>query len=199
MVDGPRFRDKVCADMAKRLGITLEEAAERHAADYALKRVTLDRDGANACLFLASDVSRQITGVDLPVDGGWAMLCEALMTVIADLIIVNGTVVTPDSAVKASIAIKGEKIIAIGATDAMPSARDALDASGLHVLPGAIDVHVHFRDPGYPHKEDWESGTAAAAFGGVTTVFDMPNTIPPTGTAEILGAKHRIAAEKGAY
>ena len=47
---------------------------ERHAADYALKRVTVDADVANACLFLASDVSRQITGVDLPVDGGWAML-----------------------------------------------------------------------------------------------------------------------------
>jgi 3-oxoacyl-[acyl-carrier protein] reductase len=74
MVDGPRFRDKVCADMAKRLNITLEDAMERHAADYALKRVTVDSDVANACLFLASDVSRQITGVDLPVDGGWAML-----------------------------------------------------------------------------------------------------------------------------
>jgi NAD(P)-dependent dehydrogenase (short-subunit alcohol dehydrogenase family) len=74
MVDGPRFRDKVCADMAKKLGITLEQAMERHAADYALKRVTVDADVANACLFLASDASRQITGVDLPVDGGWAML-----------------------------------------------------------------------------------------------------------------------------
>lgn len=74
MVDGPRFRDKVCADMAKKLGITLEEAMERHAADYALKRVTTDADVANACLFMASDVSRQMTGVDLPVDGGWAML-----------------------------------------------------------------------------------------------------------------------------
>ena len=74
MVDGPRFRDKVCAEMAKRLGISVEEAAERHAADYAMKRVTTDDDVANACLFLASDVSRQITGVDLPVDGGWAML-----------------------------------------------------------------------------------------------------------------------------
>jgi len=74
MVDGPRFRDKVCADMAKRLGITVEEAMERHASEYALKRVTVDNDVANACLFLASDVSRQITGADLPVDGGWAML-----------------------------------------------------------------------------------------------------------------------------
>ena len=74
MVDGPRFRDKVCADMAHKLGITPEQAAERHAADYALKRVSTDADVANACLFLASDVSRQITGIDLPVDGGWAML-----------------------------------------------------------------------------------------------------------------------------
>jgi NAD(P)-dependent dehydrogenase (short-subunit alcohol dehydrogenase family) len=74
MVDGPRFRDKVCADMAKRLGITVDEAAERHAADYALKRLSSDADVANACLFLASDAARQITGIDLPVDGGWAML-----------------------------------------------------------------------------------------------------------------------------
>ena len=74
MVDGPRFRDKVCADMAKRLNITPEEAAQRHAADYALRRVSLDSDIANACLFLASDASRQITGIDLPVDGGWAAL-----------------------------------------------------------------------------------------------------------------------------
>jgi 3-oxoacyl-[acyl-carrier protein] reductase len=74
MVDGPRFREKVCADMAKRLNISLDEAMERHAADYALKRVTVDADVANACLFLSSDVSRQITGIDLPVDGGWAML-----------------------------------------------------------------------------------------------------------------------------
>ncbi len=74
MVDGPRFREKVCADMARKLGITLEEAMQRHAADYALKRVSTDQDVANACLFLASEVSRQITGVDLPVDGGWAAL-----------------------------------------------------------------------------------------------------------------------------
>lgn len=74
MVDGPRFREKVCAEMAVRLGITLDDAMTRHAADYALRRVSTDTDVANACLFLASDVSRQITGIDLPVDGGWAML-----------------------------------------------------------------------------------------------------------------------------
>jgi NAD(P)-dependent dehydrogenase (short-subunit alcohol dehydrogenase family) len=74
MVDGPRFREKVVPTMAKKLGISHEEAARRHAEDYALKRITRDEDVANACLFMASDVSRQITGVDLPVDGGWAAL-----------------------------------------------------------------------------------------------------------------------------
>jgi NAD(P)-dependent dehydrogenase (short-subunit alcohol dehydrogenase family) len=74
MVDGPRFRGKVVPEMAKRMGISEQEAAQRHAADYALRRISTDQDVANACLFLASDVARQITGVDLPVDGGWAML-----------------------------------------------------------------------------------------------------------------------------
>ncbi|MGI4945447.1 MAG: SDR family NAD(P)-dependent oxidoreductase [Janthinobacterium lividum] len=74
MVDGPRFRGKVVPEMAARLGITADAAAERHAADYALRRITEAEDVANACLFLASDTARQITGVDLPVDGGWAAL-----------------------------------------------------------------------------------------------------------------------------
>jgi dihydroorotase len=114
----------------------------------------------------------------------------------ADLVISGGTVVTPESTFRASVAIKNGAVVAVGAADAMPLARETLDATGLHLLPGAIDVHVHLRDPGYPQKEDWASGTAAAAFGGVTTVFDMPNTIPPTGTAEVLAAKHEIAATK---
>ena len=74
MVDGERFRTKVVAEMAERLSISEAEAVQRHAAEYALRRVTQDADVANACLFLASDAARQITGVDLPVDGGWAML-----------------------------------------------------------------------------------------------------------------------------
>jgi 3-oxoacyl-[acyl-carrier protein] reductase len=74
MVDGPRFREKVCANMAADLGITPEEAAARHAAEYALGRISTARDVANACVFLASDAARQITGADLPVDGGWAAL-----------------------------------------------------------------------------------------------------------------------------
>lgn len=74
MVDGPRFRGKVIPELAQRLGISPEDAVAHHAADYALGRISTDEDVAQACLFLASDVSRQITGVDLPVDGGWAAL-----------------------------------------------------------------------------------------------------------------------------
>ena len=78
----------------------------------------------------------------------------------------------------------------------MPPAKETVDVSGMHLLPGAIDVHVHFRDPGYPHKEDFASGTIAAALGGMTTVFDMPNTIPTVSTPEALAAKLKMAAEK---
>jgi dihydroorotase len=121
---------------------------------------------------------------------------ERVMSNSADLVLNGGLVVTPDAVFAASIAIRDGKIVAVGAADTMPPAAETVDATGLHILPGALDVHVHFRDPGYPHKEDWASGTAAAAFGGVTTVFDMPNTIPPTGTPEILAAKHAIASSK---
>jgi 3-oxoacyl-[acyl-carrier protein] reductase len=74
MVDGPRFRTKVVPQVAAQFGISEDEAAKKHAADYALGRVSTDEDIAAATLFLASDRSRQITGVDLPVDGGWASL-----------------------------------------------------------------------------------------------------------------------------
>jgi dihydroorotase len=114
----------------------------------------------------------------------------------ADLVIHNGRIVHPDGIVDASVAIAAGRILAMGAPDAMPPAAEALDAAGLHILPGAIDVHVHFRDPGYAHKEDWATGSAAAAFGGVTTVFDMPNTVPATGSAAVLAEKHAIASAR---
>jgi len=113
-----------------------------------------------------------------------------------DLVICGGQLVFPDRTTAASLAIDAGRIVAIGEDATMPPARDRLDASGLHVLPGAIDVHVHFRDPGYPHKEDFASGTAAAAFGGVTTIFDMPNTLPTVADAASLAAKHEIARAK---
>jgi dihydroorotase len=113
-----------------------------------------------------------------------------------DLVINGGIVVSPDAEYRASIAVKDGLVHAIGAPEAMPEADEILDATGMHILPGAIDVHVHFRDPGYPQKEDFGSGTAAAAFGGVTTVFDMPNTLPTIANAEALAEKHKIASAK---
>src|SRR6516165_6085128 len=112
---------------------------------------------------------------------------------VTDLIISGATVVSDTAAFKASVAISNGSVLAIGDAGAMPAAREVLDATGLHLLPGAIDVHVHFREPGYTHKEDWQTGTAAAAMGGVTTVFDMPNVDPPTGTPEALALKQEAA------
>ena len=110
-----------------------------------------------------------------------------------DIVITGGKVVTPDGTFEASIAIAGESIVAIGPRDALPQARETIDASGKYVIPGAIDSHVHFRAPGYDYKEDWQTGTGGAARGGVTTVFEMPNTKPPTGTVEALRQKQAIA------
>src|SRR6266446_3538681 len=112
---------------------------------------------------------------------------------VADLVISGATVVTDDASFAGAVAIKDGKILAIGEERAMPSARETFDATGLHLLPGAIDVHVHFREPGYTHKEDWQTGTAAAAMGGVTTVFEMPNVDPPTATPETLALKQEVA------
>jgi dihydroorotase len=117
------------------------------------------------------------------------------MQMTADLVISGGTIVTENAAFSASLAIAEGRIAAIGEESAMPPAAERLDATGLHILPGAIDVHVHIREPGYTHKEDWATGTAAAACGGVTTIFDMPNVNPPTGTPEALALK-LAAAEK---
>ena len=112
---------------------------------------------------------------------------------IADLVISGATVVTDATSFDAAVAIKDGRILAIGEERALPSARETFDATGLHLLPGAIDVHVHFREPGYTHKEDWQTGTAAAAMGGVTTVFEMPNVDPPTATPEGLALKQEAA------
>ena len=68
--------------------------------------------------------------------------------------------------------------------------------TGKFLLPGLTDAHVHFRDPGFLEKEDWETGSAAALAGGVTTVLDMPNTMPATTTVEALEAKRTIALAK---
>ncbi|MDA7418296.1 dihydroorotase [Xenophilus arseniciresistens] len=110
-----------------------------------------------------------------------------------DLVIRGARVVSPEQIIDASVAIAGEHIVAVGHDDTMPPAREEMRADGLYLLPGAIDSHVHFRDPGYAHKETWRTGSAAAAMGGVTTVFEMPNTHPATGTVEALRLKQKAA------
>ena len=80
-----------------------------------------------------------------------------------DLVIRGGKIVSPDRIIEASVAIAGAHIVAVGHDDVMPPATREMRADGLHLLPGAIDSHVHFRDPGYPHKETWQTGSAAAA------------------------------------
>jgi dihydroorotase len=113
---------------------------------------------------------------------------------VADLVITGATVVNGSEQTKADVAIFGDYIMAVGDAAAMPPARESMDASGLYLLPGAIDVHVHFRDPGYAYKEDWRTGSAAAAMGGVTTVFEMPNTNPPTRSTKELAEKQVLAS-----
>jgi dihydroorotase len=96
-----------------------------------------------------------------------------------DLLIRGGICATPNGIAAADIGVKGGKIAAIG-TLAGAKAAEIFDAKGLHVLPGVIDTQVHFREPGGEAKEDLESGSRAAVLGGVTAVFEMPNTNPPT-------------------
>ena len=88
----------------------------------------------------------------------------------------------------ADVGVSEGKIRAVGDLSG-ESARETLDVGGLHVLPGAIDTQVHFREPGLTHKEDIEHGSLAAVCGGVTTFFEMPNTDPPTTTREALAWK----------
>ncbi|MBO6826591.1 MAG: dihydroorotase [Sneathiella sp.] len=112
-----------------------------------------------------------------------------------DLLIKNGTVVSHRGIDQLDIAIRDEKIVAIGNLKDV-SAKEAIDATGLHVLPGVIDSQVHFREPGLEHKEDLATGTAAAALGGVTAIFEMPNTNPLTLTAKDMADKVRRGREK---
>lgn len=108
-----------------------------------------------------------------------------------DLLIAGGEVFTPGGVETLDIGVRDGRIEAIGSLGATDAAK-RLDATGLLVLPGVIDTQVHFREPGFEHKEDLESGTRAAVLGGVTAIFEMPNTRPSTTTPEALNDKlHR--------
>jgi dihydroorotase len=111
-----------------------------------------------------------------------------------DLLIRGGIVATPSGIAEADVGVRAGRIAAIGSL-ANAKAAAVYEAKGLHVLPGVIDTQVHFREPGNVHKEDLESGSRAAVLGGVTAVFEMPNTNPPTTTRAAI--EDKLARAKG--
>ena len=112
----------------------------------------------------------------------------------------NATIVNEGKRFAGTVTVEDERIISIiPATDsirALPSAEEVIDATGLYLIPGVIDDHVHFREPGLTRKADIATESRAAAAGGVTSYMDMPNVVPQTTTLETLEEKFRLAAEK---
>src|SRR5258706_3513400 len=105
------------------------------------------------------------------------------MTETFDTILKSGTVVNEDGEGVRDIGIANGRIAAIGRLG-NASAAEVVDCKGLHILPGVIDTQVHFREPGLTQKEDLETGSRSAVMGGVTAVFEMPNTDPLTVTEQ---------------
>lgn len=111
-----------------------------------------------------------------------------------DLLLTGGTVHLPGGPAQAYVGVIGGKIAAIGGDAGFRGdAGETIDCTGLDILPGVIDTQVHFREPGLVHKEDLESGARAAVLGGVTAVFEMPNTKPNTDSAEAITQKLSLA------
>ena len=120
-----------------------------------------------------------------------------------DLIVRGGTIVNHAGRGAGDVGVRDGAIAAIGDL-ATASAGQTIDARGLHVLPGVIDTQVHFREPGKEYKEDLETGSRAAALGGVVAVFEMPNTDPSTTTLDALNdklarAKNRMHVDHAFY
>ena len=115
-----------------------------------------------------------------------------------DLIIKNGTIVTADSTIQGDIAIKDGKIMEVSVGKPLEATADkVINAEGLHILPGLIDTHVHFNEPGRTEWEGLETGSRSLAAGGATTFFDMPlNSTPPTINKANLALKRSAAEEK---
>ncbi|MFC6620844.1 dihydroorotase [Novosphingobium panipatense] len=118
-----------------------------------------------------------------------------------ELVLSGGTVHTPSGPVQADVAVRDGRIIGVGS---YPDAGRRIDCTGLDVLPGVIDSQVHFREPGLEHKEDLETGSRAAVMGGITAVFEMPNTNPNTDTEErvrdkLARAHHRMHCDHAFY
>jgi len=124
------------------------------------------------------------------------------MAITYDLILKNGTVHTPGGPVATDVGVRDGRIAAIGSLSG--DAGEVIDCAGLDILPGVIDSQVHFREPGLEYKEDLESGSRAAVLGGVTAVFEMPNTNPNTDSADrvhdkLTRAHHRMWCDHAFY
>ncbi len=115
---------------------------------------------------------------------------------LVDTIIVGGKLFTEEGFIEAGVAIDEGLIVKVAKESNLPSANKVIRCEGKLILPGLIDPHVHFRDPGPTWKEDFESGTKAAAAGGFTLIFDMPNTNPIVDSEEAFRAKQKIVQEK---
>src|SRR6266404_7511374 len=105
-----------------------------------------------------------------------------------DIILKSGTVVNQDGEGVRDIGLTNGRIAAVGGLG-QASAAEVIDCKGSHILPGVMDTQVHFREPGQTHKEDLETGSRSAVMGGVTAVFEMPNTDPLTVTERSLTDK----------
>ena len=113
-----------------------------------------------------------------------------------DLVVRDGLVVTPTNTFNGGVAIKDGLIVAIGTDSVLPDAERVLDVRNKYILPGLMDPHVHFRDPGVTYKEDFTSGSTAAVFGGITSVLDMPNVIPIMDRPDRLLAREKLIRER---
>lgn len=114
----------------------------------------------------------------------------------ADLVVKNGRVCIGTELIDCGIAIKSGKIVAIASEEHLPTSDNVINANRMLVIPGFIDAHVHTRDPGYTWKEDFETATRCAAFGGVTTIVDMPNVNPAPLSVETFISKKKICESK---
>ena len=103
-----------------------------------------------------------------------------------DTVITGARVVTPGAIIDADVALSGGRVASLSLPGTAPEADEVIDATGLTLVPGFVDMHSHHREPGFTHKEDIASVTAACAAGGVTTTVAMPNVFPPPNTTEVL-------------
>ncbi len=113
-----------------------------------------------------------------------------------DAIVVGGTLITAERTFAATIAVRAGKIAGLLAPGERPPALDVIDATGMHVFPGLVDTHVHLRDPGHTEREDFTTGTRAAAAGGITTILEMPISTPTVNSAEVFRARRAIVGPK---